>query len=120
MVSWASAAAVYQLERRIRAAQAQELVTSAWQAFDDTKRSHMAVGATTGVAIIIGGSQDVTVNWPGNGFMRTDYEVDIIPTGLLGKGSWSVIAQDESTVTVRVTATVLITIGTQFLVYGYG
>jgi len=80
-------------------------------------RSHLAVGITTAV-LLVGASQDVVVTWPNGGFPTAVYEVDIIPTGMPSSGSCMLIAQTSSAVTVRVTATALLALGTQFLVYG--
>lgn len=80
-------------------------------------RSHMAVGVTTAL-LVIGTSQDITVTWPGNAFVNDQYEVDIIPTGNPTGAACTKLSQTANTVTVRVTATALLAIGTQFLVYG--
>lgn len=78
--------------------------------------THIA-GAATGLAIIIGGTQDVVVGWPVP-FDNALYTVEIVLMGLLGKATADVLAQDAATVTVRVTAGLLVAAGTQFLVYG--
>lgn len=108
------------IERRVRA-NTDMLSTmsgahSAMEVLMSCFRAHLAVGATP--AILLGGSSDIVITWPDPGFVTPTYQVEIIPTGLLGKGTYVVLAQDESTVTVRVTATVLIGLGTQFLVFG--
>jgi phosphate/sulfate permease len=116
---FASTQSVTTLARLMR--QQQQQMTSMGLAQDGalaTSRTHLAVGAVAGIAIALGGSQDVVVTWPGSGFTTADYCVEIVPTGILGKGSCSVVAQDESTVTVRITAAVLIAVGTQFMVLG--
>lgn len=128
---YASAAAQQQLERRVRSVATETAEATAWTVVAEQlmngQRSAMALGAT-GVSILLGGTADVVVAWPDNpdGSERfvdsagspLDYEVDIVATGLLGKGSYVVLAQTTSTVTVRITATVLIAVGTQFIVYG--
>lgn len=74
--------------------------------------------AATGIALIIGGSTDVTVAWPAPGFPTDVYAVDILPLALVGKATAAVIAQTAADVTVRVTAGLALALGTQFLVVG--
>lgn len=93
-----------------------------------TQRSAFALGVVP-LAISLGGSSDVVVSWPPNpdGSDRfsdeagnvLDYDVDVAATGLIGKGTVTVLSQTASTVTVRITATVLIALGAQFLLYGH-
>lgn len=81
------------------------------------RTSHLA-GAATSVIIAIGGTQQVQVPWPGDGFPTDVYDVDVVLMGLLGKGTAAVVAQTSGAVTVEVTAALLIAAGTQFLVFG--
>lgn len=74
-------------------------------------------GGAVGLAIIIGGFQDVTVDWP-HEWPSDAYTADVVPMGLLGKASVSVISQTSADVTVRITAGLLVAAGTQFLVHG--
>lgn len=79
--------------------------------------SYVAQGQT-GVALLIGGSTDVTVLWPAPGFPTGQYAVDILPMQLVGKATAEVVSQNELGVTVRVTAVLALALGTQFLVFG--
>lgn len=123
-----------QVARRVQAMGCTQDVADSWQANAEAvmlaQRSAMALGAT-GVSILLGGTADVVVSWPDNedgtdrfqdpntsAGIPLPYEVDIVATGLLGKGTYVVLSQTTSTVTVRITATVLIAVGTQFIVYG--
>lgn len=89
---------------------------AAVQASVDAKVSHLA-GAATGLAIIIGGSQDIVVPWP-TPFSSSVYQVEPVLMGLLGKATLSVLDQTPDAVTVRVTAGLLVAAGTSFLLYG--
>lgn len=75
-------------------------------------------GGATGLAIIVGGSQDVALTWAAPFPDGVGYVVDVVPMGLLGKATTDVVAQDEAGCTVRVTAGLLVAAGTQFLAYG--
>lgn len=131
---FASAAQQMQLERRIRAVAFEAGQSAAWITLAAIlmggQRSALGLGASTAI-LAIGASGDVVVAWPPNADgtdrfqdpnqpdgVSLDYEVDIVPTGLLNKGNVAVVTQTTSTVTVRITATVLLGIGTQFIVYG--
>jgi len=118
------AAPFMELQRRQRATAFQADGTRQWAgtAFRRT-RCHMAVASTTAL-IAVGSSATVTTPWQGDGFLDDDgvtvldYGVEILPTGLLGKGTVSNIILTGVDTTVTVTAGLLIAIGTQFIIHG--
>lgn len=73
-------------------------------------------GAATSVVLLIGGTDDVMITWS-TPMPADEYDVDLIPMGLVGKAGLAVISQDTAAATVRVTATVLLAAGTQFLAH---
>lgn len=119
----ATQAALSEVARRSRSAGAQADRTAAWATeCENVLRCHMALARTT-AAIAVLGSASVVTAWPGDAFddgagNEIPYGVEIIPTGLVGIGTWSITDQSAVDVTVLVTATLLIALGTQFIVHG--
>ena len=73
--------------------------------------------AAIAAAVAVGASTDVTVDWPQD-FPTDAYRVDVVPLGLTGRASAAVIDQSAQNVTVRITAGLLVSAGTLFLVHG--
>lgn len=81
---------------------------------EDGRCTHLA-SAATGVAIIIGGTADLTVTWT-TPFPSATYRTEVIP--LFSGGTVAVISQDANGCTVRITASLAIAIGARVLVLG--
>lgn len=78
---------------------------------------HLA-GAKTTISLLIGGSQDVTVSWPGAGFPSDVYDVEPIALAA-GIATIDVISQTATDVTVRVSAGLALGVGAAFLAHGH-
>lgn len=73
-------------------------------------------GGTLLALLGLGLSVDITITWPTP--MPVDvYAVDVIPLALLGKATAVPLTQTAADVTIRVTASVLVAAGSQFLVF---
>lgn len=120
---YVSMARFMELQRRTSAAAADADRTTAWaNTCTAQSRCHFVL-ATTGVSISVGVPTAITTSWPGDAFddgsgNMIPYGVELIPTGLIGKGSYGVTAQSANDVTVTITATLIIAIGAQFLLHG--
>lgn len=120
---YVSMAPFMELQRRARATGASADRSSAWALnCENVLRCHMALARTTAIIAVLA-SSPVTTTWPGDGFDDgagnvIPYGVEILPTGLIGSGSWNVTGQTADDVTVTVTASLLIAVGTQFIVHG--
>lgn len=86
---------------------------------------HQVAALATGtvpLALLLGGSTSVVVPWPPGVTFPLPYRVDFVMlTGLLGKATPEVTAYAATSITVKLTATLAIAAGAQFVVLGtYG
>lgn len=120
---YARQAPFMEVQRRLRSASSTVDNHDTWiNQQKDVHRCHLALARTT-VLIGVGGTSPVTVLWPGDAFADAGgnlipYGVEILPTGLVTLGTATELSHDALSVTVNVTATVLIAVGTQFIVHG--
>lgn len=93
-----------------------------WQLYDTVAQrqaraqTSIATGATAAL-VAAGQAADVDVVWD-DPFPDDTYRTRVVLLGLLGRGSAAVVAQTRTGATVRVTATLAVLAGTQFLVLG--
>lgn len=78
----------------------------------------IGIGTTTAL-LGIGATQDITVPWS-TPFAGSTYQYDMTRLGtLIGGGTVAHLSHDNNGITVRVTATVLLAVGAQFMVIGF-
>lgn len=83
---------------------------------EQNRTSHL-VGGKTDISLIVGGTDDVTVTWPGGGFPTDQYVAEGVPIST-GITAITIVSQTATTVTVRVTAGLALGLGAPFVVYG--
>lgn len=107
---------ILNLARRVSSVvQAQSAYNVAEAALVDTPHCIRVGVGTTGL-IVLGGTQDISVTWS-TPMPRDTYQLDASGlTGILGRGTTAVLSHNAAGCMVRVTATLAISAGANFVV----